>query len=189
MKTMKTMKTTKLMLVGLVMVLALGLTGVVMANPVTDKGDDVVQIGVNEVSQVFVETGNTAFIVGAPDTIGDEFLITAENASATKIMYTSIIKESETCKITATPADIPTYLTLSISASEPSGTGTVGKTTDKQIFVNDKASEVIVGIASGYTGVDGGSAITYDLIVTPKEEANVKTDSVKVVITYTILGS
>jgi hypothetical protein len=187
------MKRMKFMFVILAMVMALGLTCVVMAV------DD--EVGIT------VTGGSTLAITGAEDpatytialgAAGATIEVEELNADPRNLLYSSILDDVVTSrKITVAVTgydDIPEGLTFYLYAADAvGGQGEVGTaqitSTSKLTLTNDSVSgegDLITGIGNASTGTDSGNGamITYDLAITDLEhliEGEATLD-----ITYTI---
>jgi hypothetical protein len=114
---MKRMKSMKFMLVGLVMALALGLTGVVMAAD-DATGPQYVNITFSEMA-VIAATGSADIIIVAPEHAGDLPADTPNSASSSTLAWTSSVVASGANKITASLGTVFSNIDLWVKASAP----------------------------------------------------------------------
>jgi hypothetical protein len=166
----------------------------------SDTATHNVTITVTEVAELAIVGADVSFTVGAtPPTAGAEPAITATNASAKYLQYTSLVPSAQTRKITVSRSnDLPAGLTLQLQVTLPGAnkrgaTGSAGAfsaATALTAITGTATQEAVTAIGSGWTGTAGtdGANLTYSLIFTAGDNSFV-TSNDPVVVTYTLTTS
>jgi len=171
------------MLIGLVMALALGLTGVVMAeDPDIDEAGATIGMTITETYLVDIDGDMPSFVI-TPTEAGAAIIVAPTDEDISFLQYTSILGEGDDSgdlrTITVAPVEgfyVPPGLNLNITAAACAGVngtnydGTIGTPDDVDFTAADddeNAKDIVTGIGTGYTGTGAaaGLKLTYDLTI------------------------
>jgi hypothetical protein len=150
-----------------------------------------VTVTIEEVAILGIVGGDPSFVVGAPTTGGDAFVITENNTDASYLQYSSIVDTGLTRKITAaTSANLPTGVALEVTPTTATGgkVGTIG-TAEGTVVLSTLAKNIVTGIGSGYTGTapTDGVRLNYSLALTPEALVTTNLDGpANITVTYTL---
>ncbi|MFO7577216.1 MAG: hypothetical protein R6W66_05760 [Pelovirga sp.] len=152
-----------------------------------------VTVTVEEVAILGIVGSDPSFVVGAPTTGGDAFVITETNADASYLQYSSIVNPGQVRKVTAsTTTNLPGGVILEVTPTTADGgkVGAVGTAAaSKIIFEGTTAKNIVTGIGSGYTGTapTDGVRLHYSLALTPESLVTTNLDGpANITVTYTL---
>lgn len=183
----------------LTLTIGLFIFGVSNAQVDTDVASHSVAVTIPDIAIIDIEsTTGSNDITLAPDVsaldAGEEVDFTAIANSELWLNYTSILGTGVTSRrITVESSDISSLsgMELSVSAADPSGTGTTaaGVAGVADVVLTNAAQPVVNGIKSGYTGdgASNGCNLTYKLAVT--DIAALEQGNPSVTVTYTIVDN
>ncbi|SDW40400.1 hypothetical protein SAMN05444411_101651 [Lutibacter oricola] len=164
----------------------------------TEKDSHSLKLGVPQVALLDIESTVAKAIslkATAPTEAGEKVEFNQSNSDLW-LNYSSIVGNESSRAITVqiTDGDVPSGIDLTVSANkyEGDGEGTMGEIAEKSIVLNNKkATNIIKGIGSAYTGngAKNGHNLTYRITQSEDKDAyaNLNFDeSTTLTITYTL---